>query len=55
MIAATTLDALSFGHYNLRWQVGVDSQLPPETELLRLSIKHLGGGQVTYKTVTAAE
>ncbi|MCB0211654.1 MAG: hypothetical protein KDJ52_20115 [Anaerolineae bacterium] len=55
IIGATALDALSFGHYHLRWPVGSDVQLPPETELLRLSIKHAGGGQVAYKTVTAAE
>lgn len=55
LISATPLDALSFGHYQLRWSIRVDPNLPPETELLRLSIKHLGGGQVYYKTVTAAD
>ncbi|MCB0164796.1 MAG: hypothetical protein KDI79_11250 [Anaerolineae bacterium] len=55
LIAATPLEALSFGHYRLRWPVQVAPGLPPETELLRLSIKHLGGGQVFYKTITAAD
>lgn len=55
IISATPLNALSFGHYQLNWPVRAEPGLPPETELLRLSIKHLGGGQVYYKTVTAAD
>ncbi|MCB0176720.1 MAG: hypothetical protein KDI62_00695 [Anaerolineae bacterium] len=55
LITATPLNALSFGHYRLRWPIQAAPGLPPETELLRLSIKHLGGGQVFYKTITAAD
>lgn len=55
LIAPTPLEALSFGHYRLRWSIQAAPGLPPETELLRLSIKHLGGGQVFYKTITAAD
>ncbi|MFQ5612686.1 MAG: hypothetical protein ACE5H9_11200 [Anaerolineae bacterium] len=49
------LPRLPYGPYRLLWAVRTDPNLPPETELLRLSANLLGGGQVFFKTVTAAE
>lgn len=47
--------ALPFGHYRLAWPVQVESGLPPESELLRISVKFGGGGLLFNQTVTAAE
>ncbi|MBI1879579.1 MAG: hypothetical protein HYR94_15395 [Chloroflexi bacterium] len=55
MIQSGPLAKLPFGHYALTWPVRTDAGLPPETELLRLSLKLSGGGQVFNKIVTAAD
>ncbi|MEW5957834.1 MAG: hypothetical protein AB1801_08940 [Chloroflexota bacterium] len=45
---------LPAGHYRLIWPLRIDPNLPPETEVLRLSIKFLGGGQLFYRVIPAA-
>jgi hypothetical protein len=49
------LAELPFGHYLLRWPLRAEPELPPATELVRLSVKISGGGQVFNKTITAAD
>ena len=49
------LEALPFGHYRLTWPVRLEENLPPTTEVMRISIKLLGGGQVFNKIITAAD
>lgn len=49
------LHELPFGRYRLSWPLRVEPGLPPETELLRISVKTLGGGQVFSRLVTAAD
>ena len=55
MAQSGPLHQLPYGHYRLAWPVRVDPGLPPETELIRLSAKFAGGGQLFHKTVTAAD
>ncbi|NJN99074.1 MAG: hypothetical protein HC875_35765 [Anaerolineales bacterium] len=46
---------LPFGHYYLSWPLRVEPGLPADAELLRLSLKLSGGGQVFNRVVTAAD
>jgi hypothetical protein len=55
VVQPTPLAELPFGHYTLKWPLRVEAGLPPDTELLRLSLKLSGGGQVLNKTITAAD
>jgi len=55
VVQADPLTKLPFGHYYLSWPLRVEPGLPPETELLRLSLKLSGGGQVFHRVVTAAD
>lgn len=55
LIDSGPLHELSFGHYRLSWPLRADGGLPPETELVRISVKTLGGGQVFSRLVTAAD
>ena len=48
-------DQLPYGHYRLRLNLRSDPNLPSETELLRLSLQTLGGGQVFSHLITAAD
>ncbi len=52
---ARPLHELPFGHYRLTWPVRVDPDLPPATELIRLSANFLGGGQRFNQIVTASD
>lgn len=55
LVQSGPLSELPFGHYQLDWPVRVEPGLPPDTELLRLSAKFLGGKPLFNKMVTAAE
>lgn len=55
VVRSGPLTELPFGHYHLSWPVRVEAGLPPETELLRLSLKLSGGGQIFNKVITAAD
>jgi hypothetical protein len=46
---------LPFGHYRLTWPVRVDPGLEAATEIMRISTKFLGGGQLFNKIITAAD
>jgi hypothetical protein len=50
-----SLSELPAGHYHLTWPVRVDPGLPPETEVMRLSVKFLGGGRLFNRVITAAD
>ena len=54
LVESGPLSALPFGHYRLSIPLQAPATLPPDTELLRLSIKTLGGGQVLNRVITAA-
>ncbi len=49
------LHSLPFGHYRLTWPVRVDPGLSPDTEVIRISIKFLGGGQLLHRIISAAD
>ncbi len=49
------LDLLPFGHYQLTWLLRTQPNLSPDTELARISVKYLGGGQLFHQRVTAAD
>ena len=55
LIQPTILSDLPFGHYQVTWPMRIDPNLPPETEVLRLSVKFLGGGSLFNQKFTAAE
>jgi hypothetical protein len=50
-----TLPELPFGHYHLTWPVRVEPNLPPDTDLLRLTVQFLGGGPLFNHLFTAAD
>jgi hypothetical protein len=54
IVRSGPLPNLPFGHYRLTWPLRAESGLPPDTELIRLSLKISGGGQVLHKIITAA-
>ncbi len=54
-IQSGPLTTLPFGHYRLHWTLRAESNLPPHTELVRLSVKTLGGGPIFNRTITAAD
>jgi hypothetical protein len=49
------LHSLPFGHYRLDWRLRTAPSLPPDAELLRVSVQTLGGGQVFSHLITAAD
>ncbi|GAB4433210.1 MAG: hypothetical protein Fur0044_30750 [Anaerolineae bacterium] len=55
VVQADLLTKLPFGHYYLNWPLRVEPGLPSEAEVLRLSLKLSGGGQVFNRVVTAAD
>lgn len=55
IVRSSLLPDLSFGHYHLTWQLRTEPGLAPATELVRLSLKTSGGGQVFNKIITAAD
>jgi hypothetical protein len=55
LVQSNPLQELPAGRYHLTWPVRTDPGLPPDTELLRISIKFLGGGLLVNKIVTAAD
>ncbi len=55
LIDSGPLTELPFGHYRLTLAGRVPPGLPADAELLRLSVKQLGGGQVFNHTITAAD
>jgi hypothetical protein len=55
IVQSRPLHELPFGHYKLTWPVRAEPGLPPATELMRLSVKFLGGGQLFNKVITAAD
>lgn len=55
IIRSGPLPDLSFGHYRLAWQLRTDPGVTPDTELVRLSLKTSGGGQVFNRIITAAD
>jgi hypothetical protein len=46
---------LPFGHYNLTLSARTGADLPPDTEVARLSIKNVGGGQVFNIAILAGD
>ncbi|MEM7342854.1 MAG: hypothetical protein AAF485_01300 [Chloroflexota bacterium] len=55
LLQTEPLYELPFGHYQLSWSLQTDSPQPPDTELVRLSIKFLGGGSLLNHNIMAAE
>lgn len=55
IVRSGPLPDLSFGHYRLTWQLRTDPGVAPDTELVRLSLKTSGGGQLFNKIITAAD
>ncbi|MBE7553408.1 MAG: hypothetical protein HS126_20245 [Anaerolineales bacterium] len=55
LVRSGPLPDLSFGHYHLTWQLRTDPGVAPDTELVRLSLKTSGGGQIFNKIITAAD
>ena len=55
IIRSEPLHILPYGHYQLGTRLRTEPDLPPETELLRLSLQTLGGGQITSHVLTAAD
>ncbi len=55
IVRSGPLPDLPFGHYRLTWLLRAQPGLPPDTELIRLSLKISGGGQVLHKIITAAD
>lgn len=57
LLTSVPLVELPYGPYRLRWPVRTEPGLPPATELMRVSINLLGGGQVRLANgiVTAAD
>jgi hypothetical protein len=55
LVQPIPLPELPYGHYNLTWTLGANSNLSPETKLVRLTVKILGGGQLFNKIITAAD
>jgi len=55
VVQSDPLQQLPFGHYRLTWPVRVESDLPPHTELMRLSANFLGGGPLFNQVVTAGD
>ncbi len=54
IVRSGPLVELPFGHYDFNWLLRVDAGLPPETELLHISLKSAGGGYIFNKIITAA-
>ena len=54
VVSSEPLVDLPFGHYRLTWALRAPANLPQETELVRVSIKYLGGGQLFNRQITAA-
>ncbi len=55
IIHPTPLPNLPFGHYRLIWPLEIEAEVPPETDLLRLSATLLGGGSLFNKRITPAD
>ena len=55
LVQTEPLARLPFGHYRLTSQLRTDPNLPPETELLHLSVQTLGGGHLFSQVITAAD
>jgi hypothetical protein len=55
LVQSGPLTKLPFGHYRLTWPLRVEAGLSPPTELLHLSLKLSGGGQVFNRVITAAD
>jgi hypothetical protein len=55
VVRSGPLSELPFGHYQLTWPLKVEPDLPPQTELLRLSAKTSGGRLVFNTIITAAD
>lgn len=55
LIQPTVLPELPFGHYHLTWPVRVGPNLPAETDLIRLTVQFLGGGQLFNQVFNAAD
>lgn len=55
VVQSGPLYRLPFGHYRLNWPVRVEPGLPPQTGLLHISVKSLGGGSIFNRTITAAD
>lgn len=55
LIAPKSLADLPFGHYVLTWPLRTEPDLDPKTELGRISVKHLGGGQLLNRRITVAD
>ena len=50
-----SLPELPFGHYTLTWPLQLEANLSPETEVVRLTGKLLGGGQLFNHTIKAGD
>ena len=55
LVRTEPLYDLPFGHYILTWPLRSEAGLAADTEVARISIKHLGGGQVFNRRITAAD
>lgn len=55
IVRSEPLVRLPFGHYWLTWPVRIEPGLAPETEVMRITAKLSGGGQVFNKVITAAD
>ena len=55
IIRSEPLGRLPFGHYWLTWPVRIEPGLAPDTEVMRITTKLSGGGQVFNKAITAAD
>jgi uncharacterized membrane protein YccF (DUF307 family) len=55
LVSSEPLSNLPFGHYKVTWSLRATPHLPANTELARLSIKYLGGGQLFNRPIIAAD
>jgi hypothetical protein len=55
LIKTEPLYTMPYGHYRLSWPVQLGASLPPETELIRISINLLGGGTVFNRIIKASD
>jgi hypothetical protein len=55
LIKTEPLYTMPYGHYRLTWPIQLGAFLPPETELIRVSINLLGGGAVFNRLIKAGD